>query len=69
MGFPFDPKQGLALPLDTLAAFELDIGGVTTGAPMQLAIPLQRLLRFLGQGEKTGQNNGEGPAISAAASA
>ncbi|MBS0474079.1 MAG: DUF448 domain-containing protein [Proteobacteria bacterium] len=38
-------------------------------AAQRLAVPLQRLLRFLGQGEKTGQDNGEGPAQAAGASA
>lgn len=68
--------QGVTLPLDrTTLSVALGRDNVVhlaltdPAAAQRLAIPLQRLLRFLGQGEKTGQNNGEGPAISAAASA
>lgn len=68
--------QGVTLPLDrTTLSVALGRDNVVhlaltdPAAAQRLAIPLQRLLRFLGQGEKTGQNNGEGPATSAAASA
>lgn len=65
-------KAGVTLPLDrTALSVALGRDNVVhlaltdSQAAQRLAVPLQRLLRFLGQGEKTGQNNGEGPAIAA----
>lgn len=69
-------KAGVTLPLDrTALSVALGRDNVVhlaltdSHAAQRLAVPLQRLLRFLGQGEKTGQNNGEGPAAAAGAPA
>ncbi|MFC0588317.1 DUF448 domain-containing protein [Novosphingobium aquiterrae] len=69
-------KAGVTLPLDrTALSVALGRDNVVhlaltdSHAAQRLAVPLQRLLRFLGQGEKTGQNNGEGPAHAAGAPA
>ncbi|PKB13337.1 hypothetical protein B0I00_3375 [Novosphingobium kunmingense] len=60
---------GVTLPLDrTALSVALGRDNVVhlaltdSQAAQRLAVPLQRLLRFLGQGEKTGQNNGKGSA-------
>lgn len=67
---------GVTLPLDrTTLSVALGRDNVVhlaltdKKAAQRLAVPLQRLLRFLGQGEKTGQDHGEGPASVAGADA
>lgn len=65
-------KQGITLPLDrTTLSVALGRDNVVhmaltdKAAAERLAIPLQRLLRFLGHGAATGHSEGEGPADSA----
>ena len=66
-------KQGITLPLDR-ATLSVALGRdnvvhmalTDKAAAKRLAIPLQRLLRYLGHGAATGHNEGEGPADSAA---
>lgn len=60
---------GVTLPLDrTTLSVALGRDNVVhlaltdRSAAQRLAVPLQRLLRYLGQGEKTGQDHGEAPA-------
>ncbi|MBS0480762.1 MAG: DUF448 domain-containing protein [Proteobacteria bacterium] len=69
-------KAGLTLPLDrTTLSVALGRDNVVHlaltdwQAAQRLAVPLQRLQRFLGQGEKTEQDHGEGPARAAGAPA
>lgn len=66
-------KQGITLPLDR-ATLSVALGRdnvvhmalTDKAAAKRLAIPLQRLLRYLGHGAATGQNEGDSPADSAA---
>ncbi|GGZ91951.1 DUF448 domain-containing protein [Novosphingobium arvoryzae] len=66
-------KQGITLPLDR-ATLSVALGRdnvvhmalTDRSAAERLAIPLQRLLRYLGHGAATGQNEGDSPADSAA---
>lgn len=66
-------KQGITLPLDR-ATLSVALGRdnvvhmalTDQSAAERLAIPLQRLLRYLGHGAATGQNEGDSPADSAA---
>lgn len=65
-------KQGITLPLDR-ATLSVALGRdnvvhmalTDKAAAKRLAIPLQRLLRYLGHGAATGHSEGEGPAESA----
>ena len=66
-------KQGITLPLDrTTLSVALGRDNVVhmaltdRSAAERLAIPLQRLLRYLGHGAATGQKEGDSPADSAA---
>ena len=66
-------KQGITLPLDR-ATLSVALGRdnvvhmalTDKAAAKRLAIPLQRLLRYLGHGAATGHSEGDGPAESAA---
>ncbi len=69
-------QAGVTLPLDrTTLSVALGRDNVVhlaltdSQAAQRLAVPLQRLLRFVGQGAKTGQNSGDGPADAAGANA
>ncbi|WP_296675746.1 DUF448 domain-containing protein [Novosphingobium sp.] len=69
-------KAGVTLPLDrTTLSVALGRDNVVhmaltdPAAAKRLTVPLQRLMRFLGQGEKTGTHSGEGPADHAGAHA
>ena len=63
-------KQGITLPLDR-ATLSVALGRdnvvhmalTDRSAAERLAIPLQRLLRYLGHGAATGQNEGDSPRI------